>query len=479
MSVSWILLASFYFWAFLRCDGQLVRMNVVTLAPKAKAGSSAKRAESRHPRSPPAKPSPPTLPVVALTSTPPSAPPPPAARTAPPAASSLPAARTPLPAHAHTAAKAGAQAIISAACNTRALFAAARARVPLLRTPRAPLTRPPSSEYALAYDVAQEGTAEVDAQAARCDPLAFTAATAAAALDGEHVLMAGDSLTRYSFLSLAYFLETGGWLSPWPPNTREGSWKGPGWVGGDWPTFFYNTTQRLGGGRRAMCDCSRGHGWAPETWRENRFFLSPNARVRMSYLSWFAGLENGARNLTLLNEPCLERAFRAALSNGVSGDVSCPQRSCTPGDCAPLGLAAGEYVAPHPQLLPALVAALRPTVLVLNSGLWPSQPAASAVAAAIREAVAAVAPSQLRVLWRTTTCIKGEPTCPRPLDIKFVDTLLRETNGLVELLDIGALTANAAETALGYAWDTMHFTEVVYSLFNAAMLACLGGGDCA
>ena len=320
----------------------------------------------------------------------------------------------------------------------------------------------------------------MDERAAHCAPLALTATTVATALDGEHVLMAGDSLTRYSFLSLAYFVETGSWLSPWPPNTREGSWKASDWIGGDWPSFFFSTTQRLGGGRRAICDCSRGRDWAPASWRENRYYISPNGRVRLSYLSWFAAIENGARNLTLLNEPCLERAFRAAQSDGDAGDVACPQGSCTPGDCAPEGAAAGEFVAPYPRLLPALVAALRPTVLVLNSGLWPEQPGASEVAAAIREAVAAVAPSRLRVLWRTTTREKEKPAwSANPQEDVFVDTLLRETNGAVEVLDVGALTAKAAEAALGYAWDTMHFAEIVYSLFNAAMLACIGGGDCA
>jgi len=89
----------------------------------------------------------------------------------------------------------------------------------------------------------------------------------------------------------------------------------------------------------------------------------------------------------------------------------------------------------------------------------------------------------LRVLWRTTTAIKGESPPHRggleeDEGDSFVKALMKEAGDLVQVWDVQALTVKAAETGLGFGWDTLHFVEGAYSLFNAALLGCMSGQDC-
>ena len=79
-------------------------------------------------------------------------------------------------------------------CDVQALLAASRAGVPI-------------------WSVGLPGVM-VNVSSARCDPLAHSRDDARDALDSLHVLMLGDSLTRYQYLSLAYFIESGNWSSP-------------------------------------------------------------------------------------------------------------------------------------------------------------------------------------------------------------------------------------------------------------------------
>jgi len=75
---------------------------------------------------------------------------------------------------------------------------------------------------------------------------------------GEHIVMIGDSLTRYQWLALAIGLRQGcAWERPpkgTPHNfTNEPHYEGT-WMGG-WNIFFRGTTSMLG--PTAMCDCYR------------------------------------------------------------------------------------------------------------------------------------------------------------------------------------------------------------------------------
>lgn len=154
-----------------------------------------------------------------------------------------------------------AAAAVHAVCNATALLAAARART-------------------LRWH-AHDGTLAVDAASAHCDPEALAGAHAAVldALAGEHLVLVGDSLTRYQYLSLVYFLETRRWASPpgAPVNTNEKSWS-------NWTEFHTGMTARLRG--HEICDCYRGPTMDGGI-REMRYYTSACGRVRVSYVMWW------------------------------------------------------------------------------------------------------------------------------------------------------------------------------------------------
>ena len=387
-------------------------------------------------------------------------------------APSLPAvspSRAPLPSAttspAPPASLEDATAAVLAACNTTALFAAARAKSALMRTP---LGRAPSSGGPNGTD----DDVEVDAGASHCDPLARSLhANALIALEGQHIVMVGDSIMRYSYLSFGYWLRHGSWSSPPPVNTREKAWP-------NWHTFYNVTTDRLGGGTHEICDCYRPEQFEAQYSRESRYMLLPSGKSRLSFITWFGDNPTGGRNTTTLGVPCLDTAMRTQ-----DAAASCPQQSCRAGECASSPSLPGEAKGALPGLLRSLIPPLKPTVLVLNCGLWCGCPGClpeAEILSVIRDVRAALAPAPLRVIWRTTTQeskqVTGrEPDWGRPEESPFLAQLLADR---VDVFDARVLTAHAADAVPGSFWDYAHPVAPLYSLLNWGMIGCIVGGAC-
>ena len=94
---------------------------------------------------------------------------------------------------------------------------------------------------------------------------------------GKHILFIGDSLTRYQYLNLAYFMTTGHWRSPCPWNEKERDH-------GTWDQFFRTTTERMGGFE--TCDCWRvGDNYS--NYREIRRYRNPHADIAITFVQSF------------------------------------------------------------------------------------------------------------------------------------------------------------------------------------------------
>ena len=76
-----------------------------------------------------------------------------------------------------------------------------------------------------------------------------------------YIALVGDSVTRYQYLSLVYFLRTGKWHSTKPRLFCEKDWP-------SWNMFFKGTNAKLRG--YEICDCDR-EGSVTLGFRENRF----------------------------------------------------------------------------------------------------------------------------------------------------------------------------------------------------------------
>ena len=309
-----------------------------------------------------------------------------------------------------------------------------------------------------------------------CEPWTLRRESALAALRGQHVLFVGDSVTRHQYITLAYFLETGNWTSGQPNNADTRQWA-------SWHNFLTGTTTRIGGsasGGREVCDCGKRDDGS--TSFENRYYLSPDATVRLSFIGWFEGSRGrlcGHGALDAGELACLERAFRRASNGGGGGNALdgaiCPQRGCTVGD----GCAGDEHDVwrgPFAQVLPARVAALGASVVVLNQGLWgfPADDAdVDALVGLLRNLTSSRSPP-LRVIWRTTTAPIDIPAYIPHRD--FTERLARLID--IETFDAGVLTAGLAgphgdAITYGAFVDAKHLREPVYAWLNTALLGQL------
>jgi hypothetical protein len=176
-------------------------------------------------------------------------------------------------------------------------------------------------------------------------------------LRNQRIVMVGDSLMRYQYMSLVYWVEHG---KPPPDGVgggtkdnqekhsvcNEWSWPGVGMDGdGDWNTFFRGTTKKL----NDHCDCWHSQ---PISRVENRYYHSEEFNISLTYLWWYG----------------LDASFRGHWKDG-------RMDTCEPGDCKDSLPFKWEYHPPEipftfEQILVNTVKPLKPTALMINCGMW-------------------------------------------------------------------------------------------------------------
>ena len=99
-----------------------------------------------------------------------------------------------------------------------------------------------------------------------------------------NIMMVGDSLTRYQYLSLVHFLQYGKWVDPESNPNMVWIHSHPSWI-----DFFITTKSLLE--PFEQCDCFRPayrKVWlTPDKIFENRFFLQPSRNNSVSYIQKF------------------------------------------------------------------------------------------------------------------------------------------------------------------------------------------------
>lgn len=107
-------------------------------------------------------------------------------------------------------------------------------------------------------------------------------------LQGRHILLMGDSVTRYMYLSLAHYLTHGHWPDPIINSGEQNvCWEG---THSSWPTFYEYTNAKLNvGNSTEFCDCYRSgiSSEYPYNVSENRFFAIADEDIRLSYVQFF------------------------------------------------------------------------------------------------------------------------------------------------------------------------------------------------
>ena len=356
------------------------------------------------------------------------------------------------------------------------------------------VTREPACNFQRLYGVASEGrghtiwTTRVDdttgkaslelyATAAHCDPSRLAYEDVVGALRGHHLLISGDSVTRYQYLSLVYFIETGRWASPEPSMVREKDWVSAGDRGSGWLNFFGGTNSRLNG--REICDCFRTEPWDPQNPMENRYYISADASIRVTFINWFHLFASHGHDLDALNEKCLADAFgEYQRSKQLQVNTTCEQKLCLPGACSGMDWSGNPF-----ESIPIMAGKLQPSIMLVNSGIWQGfpRPGSQDVADTVKmfQRFREEVPSS-RLFWKTVTTTRdlnltGTDLLGNPAADPVVAALTAAMPSDVEVFDARTLTYGVLTAPEAAFWpgDGIHFSEPVYALLNTALLSQL------
>ena len=285
-------------------------------------------------------------------------------------------------------------------------------------------------------------------------------------LSGRHVLMIGDSMMRYQYLNLAYYLSSGKWRSPSPPNEEEAQH-------GSWAAFYATTNARL---KTEVCDCYRPTVLDYTKYLENRYFIDLSHNFRISYVQQLGSNLFSPHTLGYMNAYCTK-------------EKGCVQKGCTAGQCVPSTHPIDHVGNGSPISGPAawvtMACSLRPDTVVVNMGLWYilNDPTGYAqVVDASKQILACPGMQSTKFVWKTTT--------PRSVEIgnqnnanvgdPVLVALLKDhkewsvfdANGIVQ-----QLKGYAAAQSHNMFWDPVHFRTPVYAGLNQVFLTQLLGNS--
>lgn len=253
----------------------------------------------------------------------------------------------------------------------------------------------------------------------------------------------GDSLTRYQYLNLVYFLETGMWRSEEPENSLENKHS-------SWNDFYATTNQRLAG--HEICDCFRGVTSAIE----NRYYIDGSSQVK--YFQMF-----GNQNRILIHNVSLLR-----------------QGLCQPGRCSDLIEPVRDLGTPlQTDAIYGLLSNNRDNGHVfLNAGLWWLENSVNAFTSTQTKLLEdeigkfhrdnEVQKNNVKLHWKMTTACKlgNHP------EYQFVKTMVK-SGVFHSFFDSWALTADIIKLHPEFIWDNFHFYWPVYRGLNLALIAYL------
>lgn len=189
-------------------------------------------------------------------------------------------------------------------------------------------------------------------------------------MNNHHIVMIGDSLTRYQYLSLVYLINTNTF---YPANKKPSIlWEGDH---GNWNLFFNATNAALY--PNEYCDCYRV-GYI----NENRYFFNKERNITISYIAYFG-----------------DAADQKIHGHWSPHDNETNHQFHTPtlGDFVPYRWESNTIL----EALPDHAAKLdpKPSVLILNAGFWPNKYGDPD----FRSSVLNLAVSLFdRVIWKTT-----------------------------------------------------------------------------
>ena len=249
-----------------------------------------------------------------------------------------------------------------------------------------------------------------------------------------NIVMIGDSLMRYQYLSLAYFLRHGRWFDPsMKVNNlvQQPSFESPLHDASTWNEFYLQSTRMLY--PYELCDC---HHEFKRT--EHRYYLDPVYNNSIVYMQVFG------HDVTIkgrVNAPVEHEHYNEALVSGKKRPFVWQEDTW------------------H-DLIRNYVARLdpKPDIAILNAGKWPTEFATKKELGVLLKQ--SLDDAGIQALWRTNTYSKKASTTQAILDIdKYMCDLLPCWN-----------VSWTRRVPDGFYFDRNHFLEPIYRLLNEEML---------
>jgi hypothetical protein len=273
---------------------------------------------------------------------------------------------------------------------------------------------------------------------------------------GVSLVFMGDSLSRFQYYSLVYFLRHGEWIDPqsYPNLVRPMDFLGGFELNFEWSPWFNASMEALQ--PYENCDCYReagrlnGQGGKLPFICENRYYHDPVRNNTVTFLQAF-GTAAPIRGHWMAKDAIAQLLqYHETKNKSAVGDTVGPMVSRVP------YLWQGTWT----DVIRGHVADLAPSVLIMNAGKWLHSFDDATFRAEIVNALKD-APIP-RVLWKTTTADRGGRYTYNETDHAMCE--------LLECLD----TRWTVDVPSNLYVDQGHFTEPVYRLLNEQLLYQLG-----
>jgi hypothetical protein len=261
----------------------------------------------------------------------------------------------------------------------------------------------------------------------------------------------GDSLTRFQYLSLVYFLRHGVWIDPTsvPHLVRPLDYN----LQKSWQPWFRASMDALEPNEN--CDCLRESGQLNATLPficENRYYHDPVRNNTVTYLQAF-GTQSTIHGHWLAQQAIPQLvAYHRTKNQSAIGDTVGPM----------LGRVPYRWEGTWMDAIRGHVADLAPAVLIMNAGKWKHSFHDPLFQDAIVTALQNVSSVIPRVIWKKTTADLGGKYTYNETDSTMC--------ALLECMD----TTWTMDVPQSLYMDQNHFYEPVYRLLNEQLLQQLG-----
>lgn len=259
-----------------------------------------------------------------------------------------------------------------------------------------------------------------------------------------HIVLLGDSLTRFQYLSFVYFLRYGTWIDPNMP-TCNPTWEA---TFGSWSTFYNLTKAMLS--PYEQCDCYRFT--KPNIKKseydliiENRYYLDADRNTSVTYMQKF-GPTNSFKSMWNATEVHNEHIL---VTNPKDVNYIYKSRNWTQHIC--------NFVS---KLNP------KPTYFVFNEGIWvPSDQNYYSIPDERKRIIQAVSDAGMISVYKTST---------KPRGFELKNNHIKEyEKEFCELADYCLDLSWTIKAPNDVYWDNFHFNEPVYKLMNIQMMELL------